>query len=411
NTRGTALTYSHDELLAMDRADPYASLRDEFSLPDDVIYLDGNSLGPPVKEALDFMSQTTDFWRNDLIECWIKHDWFNLPTQIGGKLAGLVGAEADEVVCSDSVSVNLYKCLAAALRMRPDRAVVLSDSGNFPTDLYVMEGIAGEFRMVDSDAILSAIDESVAVVSMSHVDFRTSRINDMAAITRKAHDNGALVIWDLCHSVGAIPVDLNGVNADLAVGCTYKYLNGGPGAPAFMYVANRHQETIRQPIQGWWGHASPFEMTTSYQPDSGMRRMLSGTPGILSMATLSASLDVLVTADMTGLRDKAMRMGEVFTALVDERCQAYGLELGSPGNPEERGNHVIFSHPEGYAVVQALKKQNVIADFRSPHWMRFGFAPAYLSFADIGNAVDRLEHVLRTGAWDSEKFKTRAAVT
>ncbi len=405
------MTYTFDDLVEMDRADPFASLRREFSLPDGVIYLDGNSLGPPVKEALAFMADTADHWRNDLIECWTSHDWFELPVQIGAKLAGFMGADADEVVCSDSVSVNLYKCLAAALKMRPNRQVVLSDTGNFPTDLYVMEGIAAEFKMVNTDEVLDAIDETIAVVSLSHVDFRTSRINDMAAITQKAHEKGALVIWDLCHSAGAIPVELNEAQADFAVGCTYKYLNGGPGAPAFIYVAKRHQADVRQPIQGWWGHASPFEMTTSYKPDSGMRRMLSGTPGILSMATLAASLDVLATADQAGLREKAMKMGEIFVALVNERCGDYGMELGSPSDPAVRGNHIILSHPEGYAIVQALKAENVIADFRSPHWMRFGFAPAYLGYADIWNAVDRLEHVVRTDAWDTAAFKTRAAVT
>lgn len=405
------MTYQLDDLEKLDRDDPFASLRHEFSLPDDVIYLDGNSLGPPVKAALTFLQETANHWRNDLIDCWTEHDWFDLPTTIGDKLAGFVGADNDEVICSDSVSINLYKCLAAALEMRPDRNVVLSDSGNFPTDLYVMAGVAGEFKMEAPEDVLEAIDETVAVVSLSHVDFRTSRIHDMAAITRRAHEMGALVIWDLCHSVGAIPVELNRAEADFAVGCTYKYLNGGPGAPAFIYVAKRHQEHVRQPIQGWWGHASPFEMTTSYEPDASMRRMLSGTPGILSMATLSASLDVLANADRAGLREKAMKMGEIFYELVKSRCGEFGMELGSPDDPAARGNHLILSHPEGYAIVQALKAENVIADFRAPHWMRFGFAPAYLTFKDIWNAVDRLEHVLRTEAWDTPAFKARAAVT
>ena len=400
-----------------DRADPLAPFRARFVLPEGIVYLDGNSLGALPKAAAARVEHAVEReWGQDLIKSWNLHRWIDLPQRAGAKIARLVGARASEVVVADSTSVNLFKMLAAALKMRPGRRVILSEPGNFPTDLYVAQGLIEmlggrhELKLVPGEKIVDAIDDKTAVVSLTHVNYKSGRIHDMAAVTVKAHAAGALMLWDLAHSAGALPVDLNGANADLAVGCGYKYLNGGPGAPAFLFVAERHQATIRPPLSGWMGHAHPFTFDVDYEPAAGIARNLCGTPPVLSMSALDAALDVMLEADMGALRAKSLALGDLFLALVEQRCAAHGFGNGSAARAE-RGSQVGLLHPEGYAIMQALIARGVIGDFRAPDMLRFGFAPLYNRYTEVWDAVDALAAVMDTRAWDTAKFKTRAAVT
>jgi kynureninase len=411
----TAITRADCE--ARDRADPLASFRERFDLPQGVVYLDGNSLGALPKAAAARVKHAVEReWGADLIKSWNVHRWIDLPQRAGAKIARLVGARAGEVIVADSTSVNLFKMLAAALKMRPGRRIILSEPGNFPTDLYVAQGLIEmlggrhELKLVPGEEIIGAIDESVAVVSLTHVNYKSGRIHDMAAVTAKAHAGGALMLWDLAHSAGALPVDLNAANADLAVGCGYKYLNGGPGAPAFLFVAERHQAAIRPPLAGWMGHAHPFTFDVGYEPAAGIARNLCGTPPVLSMSALDAALDVMLEADMSAIRAKSLALGDLFLALVEQRCAAHGFGNGSAAR-HERGSQVGLLHPEGYAIMQALIARGVIGDFRAPDMLRFGFAPLYNRYTDVWDAVDALASVMDARAWDAPKFKTRAAVT
>jgi kynureninase len=411
----TAITRPDCE--ARDRADPLASFRERFELPSGIVYLDGNSLGALPKAAAARVKHAVEReWGADLIKSWNVHRWIDLPQRAGAKIARLVGARASEVIVADSTSVNLFKMLAAALGMRPGRRVILSEPGNFPTDLYVAQGLIGmlggkhELKLVPGEDIIGAIDESVAVVSLTHVNYKSGRIHDMAAVTAKAHAAGALMLWDLAHSAGALPVDLNAAKADLAVGCGYKYLNGGPGAPAFLFVAERHQAAIRPPLAGWMGHAHPFTFDVGYEPAAGIARNLCGTPPVLSMSALDAALDVMLEADMGALRAKSLALGDLFLALVEQRCAAHGFRNGSAAR-HERGSQVGLLHPEGYAIMQALIARGVIGDFRAPDMLRFGFAPLYNRYTEVWDAVDALTSVMDQRAWDAPKFKTRAAVT
>jgi kynureninase len=411
----TAITRTDCE--ARDRADPLAPFRARFALPEDVVYLDGNSLGALPKAAAARIQDAVETqWGRDLIRSWNVHRWIDLPQRAGAKIARLVGARAGEVVVADSTSVNLFKMLAAALEMRHGRRVILSEPGNFPTDLYVAQGLIEmlggkhELKLVPGEKIIGAIDDSVAVVSLTHVNYKSGRIHDMAAVTAKAHAAGALMLWDLAHSAGALPVDLNGANADLAVGCGYKYLNGGPGAPAFLFVAERHQAAIRPPLAGWMGHAHPFTFDVGYEPAAGIARNLCGTPPVLSMSALDAALDVMLEADMGAIRAKSLALGDLFLSLVEQRCAAHGFKNGSAAR-HERGSQVGLLHPEGYAIVQALIARGVIGDFRAPDMLRFGFAPLYNRYTDVWDAVEALKTVMETRAWDTARFKTRAAVT
>ncbi len=401
-----------------DETDLLRHMRDEFLLPDGVIYLDGNSLGPLPRRARERVARAgAHEWGNDLIRSWNTAGWFDLHSTVGAKIARLIGAEADEVVAADSTSINLFKLSVAAARLRPGRRVILSDSGNFPTDLYIGQGIADllgqglEMRIVDRDQVLSAIDETVALVMLTEVDFRDGRRHDVAAVTAAAHKAGALMLWDLCHSAGALPVDLNGVGADLAVGCSYKYLNGGPGAPAFLFVARRLQADIRPPLSGWWGHDRPFDFVTGYRAAEGIRRNLCGTQPILSFSALDAALDLWDGVDMAALRAKSVALCESFIALVERDCGQYGLTLASPREAERRGSQVSFRHPEGYAIMQALIARGVIGDFRAPDVLRFGFAPLYIRHVDVVDAVAILHNILATGSWDTPEFRARSAVT
>ncbi len=407
-----------DTLAALDRNDPLARFRDAFDLPEGVVYLDGNSLGPIPHRTLARLIETArEEWGQSLIRSWNEHDWIGMPARIGDGIARIVGAGPGEVIAADSTSVNLFKLLAAACRMRPHRKAIVTEADNFPTDIYVAEGLAEllgngyEVRKVRKNEVFDALDETVAVAVLTHVDYRTGEMLDMEAVTAAAHEAGALMLWDLSHSAGAVPVDLNGVEADLAVGCGYKYLNGGPGAPAFLFVARRHQASARQPLSGWMGHAAPFDFEDSYRPAPGIARHLCGTPGVLGMAALEESVALFLEADMSEIRRKSILLCETFIALVEEACAGHGFELASPRDARLRGSQVSFRHPEGYPIMQALIARGVIGDFRAPDILRFGFAPLYVRFRDVYAAVDILCDVMETGAWDRPEYRTKAAVT
>ncbi len=405
-------------LAERDARDPLAPLRDAFDLPDGVIYLDGNSLGPLPKATAGRLHEVaTREWGDDLIRSWTANGWIDMPGRVGDKIARLIGAGDGEVVVADSTSVNLFKLLAAALRLRPGRRVILSEAGNFPTDLYVAQGLIDllggghELRLVDTAEIAGAVDDRVAVAMVTHVDYRTGRMHDMAAVTAAVQAAGALMLWDLSHSAGAVPLDLAGWAVDLAVGCGYKYLNGGPGAPAFLFVARRLQGDIRPPLTGWMGHASPFAFDAEYRAADGIARTLCGTPPILGLAALETGVDVTLGTDMDALRDKSVALSETFIALVEQECPDFGIEIASPREAARRGSQVALRHADGYPIMRALIDHGVIGDFRAPDIMRFGLAPLYLRHVDLWDAVAALRHVMATGAWDEARFHARAAVT
>jgi kynureninase len=402
----------------MDAADPLARSREAFALPDGIVYLDGNSLGALPRQAEQRVRAVmTQQWGQDLIKSWNMHDWIGAPARIGAKIARLIGAKPSEVLVADSTSLNVFKALHAALCLRPERRVILSDDGNFPTDLYMAQGltellgVTHRLKIVPSGEIASALTEDVAVLMLTEVDYRTGRLFDMAALTKAAHDKGALTLWDLAHSAGAFPVDLNGCDADFAVGCGYKYLNGGPGAPAFVYVAERWQGSAEQPLFGWMGHDAPFAFDLDYRPRPGIARFLVGTPPILSLTALEAGLDLFADVALDALRRKSGALGDLFIALVAQELASSGLALASPRLAAERGSQVSYQHPEGYPIMQALIARGVIGDFRAPDILRFGFAPLYVSFTDIWNAVAQLVAVMEGQEWRKPEFRRRAAVT
>jgi kynureninase len=399
----------------LDTADPLAFTRERFRLPKGVIYLDGNSLGALPVGAPAALAETAERqWGDDLIESWNKHEWIDWPTKIAARLAPVVGAKPSELLIADSTSVCLFKLLAAAVRARPGRRTMLTQQQNFPTNLYVAQGLSEmlglELRAVTSDEVMGAIDEGTAVVALTHVDYRSAAFYDMRAINDAAHAAGAMTVWDLSHSAGAIRVDLNGTGCDLAVGCGYKYLNGGPGAPAFIYIAERLQDELKNPIQGWMGHAEPFAFVDDYQPGGGILRFLTGTPSILALAALDAGLATFDGLSMAEIEAKSRKLSQLFVDEVEARCGEQ-VRLASPRDPAQRGSHVVFAHPEGYAVMQALIARGVIGDFRAPDLMRFGFAPLYNSFADMVRAAEILADILSSREWDQPHFKERAKVT
>ena len=413
---------------ALDAEDPLAALRGQFVLPGGVIYLDGNSLGPlPAATADRVAAAVSQEWGEGLIGSWNSAGWIDLPRRVGAKIATLVGAGADEVVAADSTSVNLFKVLAAALRLRPKRRTILSERGNFPTDLYIAQGLIAtlgqgyRLELVEREAlesILASGRDDIAVAMLTQVDYRTGSRLDMARVTALIQRAGALAIWDLAHSAGAFPVDLEAAQADFAVGCGYKYLNGGPGAPAFLYVARRHQGDFIQPLSGWMGHAKPFDFATEYRPAEGVGRYLCGTPPVLGLTALEAGVDGLLAAQPLGgleaLERKAALLTECFIDLVEEGCAQYGVSLVTPRTPSQRGNQVSFAMPDGdaaYAVVQALIARGVVGDFRAPDIMRFGFPPLYLRFVDAWDAAGHVAEVLQTREWDQPRFRQRLAVT
>ena len=412
-----------EEALALDAADPLAPLRDQFALAPNVIYLDGNSLGvPPAAAAQRAQTVIGAEWGEGLIRSWNTAGWFELPRRLGNKLAPLIGAADNEVVVTDTISINLFKVLSAALRMQdkrdPKRRVIVSERSNFPTDLYIAQGLIKqldrgyELRLVDDPSELpAAITDDVAVAMITHVNYRTGYMHDMAALTKLIHDKGALALWDLAHSAGAVPVDLNGVGADCAVGCTYKYLNGGPGSPAFAWVPHRHQSDFEQPLSGWWGHRAPFAMDPTYAADDGIGRFLCGTQPMVSMALVECGLDIFLQTDMQAIRKKSLALTDLFIELVETRCKEFPLELVTPRTHAQRGSHASFEHPHGYEVMQALIARGVIGDYREPHVLRFGFTPLYTRFVDVWDAVEHLRQVLEHEIWRAPEFAARGAVT
>ena len=395
---------TRDALEALDRDDPLRRFRDRFDLPEGLVYLDGNSLGPPARAARERIARTVEEeWGVGLIRSWESAGWISLPQRVGDKIARLIGAEPGEVICGDSTSVNLFKALSIALAANRGRRILLSEHGNFPTDLYIAQGLVAqlgaghELLLVESGGLERALRErghEVAAAFLTHVDYVTGRVHDMASITAAARESGAMMIWDLAHSAGALPVALNACAVQLAVGCGYKYLNGGPGAPAFLYVARELHERATQPISGWMGHADPFAFAERYEPAPGIARFLSGTPPVISMAALDAALDLLVEASMEAIRAKSIALGEAFVALVDEHCAQRGLELVSPRDSALRGSQVSYSHTRSRAIMAALIERGVIGDVRSPDILRFGFAPLYLRHVDIWRAVMELRELL-----------------
>lgn len=390
--------------------------RDAFLIPDGVIYLDGNSLGVLPAHVPDRVAKAVrEEWGNSLIRAWNTHSWIDLPQRTGDRIGRLIGAPSGTVVACDSTSVNVFKVLSAALSLRPERKVILSDNGNFPTDLYVASGLTEllaqghELKIVDPQEVEAAITADVAVMMLTQVDYRTGRVHDMQALTAKAHGVGAMAIWDLAHSAGAIEVDLFGAKADFAIGCGYKYLNGGPGAPAFLYVAPDHLDKVTSPLTGWMGHEAPFAFDLDYRPVAGISRMTVGTPAILALSSLHAALDVFEDVDMAQIRAKSISLSELFIAEVEAKCPQ--LTLASPRDPSARGSQVSFRFEQGYAAMQALIARGVIGDFRAPDVMRFGFTPLYLSHQNIVDAVDILAEILKTESWNRPEFMTRAKVT
>jgi len=399
----------------LDAADPLAFARDRFRIPDGIIYLDGNSLGALPAETAGRLIRTVEReWGDDLIASWNKHGWIDWPARIAAKLAPIVGARPEELLIADSTSVCLFKLLAAAVHARPGRKTILTRRRNFPTDLYVAEGLADmlglRLKAVDPEAIVGAIDEDTAAVTLTHVDYRGGAILDMARINEAAHTAGALTVWDLSHSAGAIELQLDSAGCDMAVGCGYKYLNGGPGAPAFLFAAERLQGELASPLQGWMGHADPFAFDDDYRPAGDIRKFLTGTPSILALAALDAGLDTFAGIAMRDVEAKARALSQLFVEMVEARCGSE-VTLASPRDPAQRGSHVSFTHPQGYAIMQALIARGVIGDFRAPDLMRFGFAPLYNRFEEMWLAAQHLGDILETREWDEPRFLERARVT
>ena len=441
----TTLPITLEQCRALDAQDPLRALRDQFTLPEGVIYLDGNSLGVLPKTAAARVAEAvTQEWGQGLIRSWNSAGWYSLPQRLGDKIAQLIGAKPGEVVATDSTSINLYKVLSAALHIAaqdaPQRKVVVSERSNFPTDLYIAEALCKErglrLLLVEPEEIAAALTAEVAVLMLTQVNYRTGAMHDMAAVTAAAHAAGALTVWDLAHSAGAVPVDLNGAHADFSVGCGYKYLNGGPGAPAFVWVHPQHADRFWQPLAGWWSHAAPFEFTPDYRPAAGIARYLCGTQPILSMTALECGLDGFLAAEplggMAALRRKSLALTDLFIALVEQRCAGHGLGLATPREHAQRGSQVSLTRQEGaYAIVQALIARGVIGDYRagdpstssgqapstgsgrtgSPDILRFGFTPLYIGFEDVWNAVGHLRQVLESGEWQRAEFNQKHAVT
>ncbi len=394
----------------------FAATRALFHLPDGVIYLDGNSLGPLPRGVEQRLAQTMNAeWGDRLIRAWNDAGWMTMPRRIGDRVGRLIGAPPGSVVMGDTLSIKVYQALASALELNPARRVVLSDSGNFPTDLYMAQGLLAslgrgyELKVVAPEDVSSAIDDSIAVLMLTEVDYRTGRRHDMPALIKQAHAAGALVIWDLAHSAGALPVDVAAADTDFAVGCTYKFLNGGPGAPAFIYVAARFADSARPALSGWMGHEEPFAFDLCYRPGTGVERMRVGTPPILALAALDAALDVWDGVDMADVRRASLALADLFIDLVERHCPE--LALASPRDGAVRGSQVSFRHPHGYAVMQALIARGVIGDFRAPDILRFGLTPLYIGASDISAAVTIMAEVLDKRLWDCPEYQVKGLVT
>lgn len=397
-----------------DTADPLGAFRARFEVPEGVVYLDGNSLGCLPKDTSARLERVVrSEWGKGLIRSWNAADWITMPRRVGDKIAPLIGAALGQVIACDSTSVNLFKLISAGLAMRPGRKVVLSEPGNFPTDLYMIAGLEAqglaERRLAPAQQIESALDKDVALLLLTHVHYKTGRMHDMKRLTAAAHAAGVLVLWDLSHSGGALELDLDGCEADFAVGCGYKYLNGGPGAPAFAYAAARHHRALAQPLTGWMGHAAPFAFADDYAPAPGIERLLSGTPPVLGLAALEVGVELIADIGVKRLAAKSRELTEFFRACAADRCP--DLELASPADPAMRGSQISFRHPDAHAISQALIARGVIGDFRDPDILRFGFAPAYTRFEDAFRGAEALGEVLKSGEWRRGEFRQRAAVT
>jgi kynureninase len=401
---------------ALDAADPLRAVRDRFVVPDGLVYLDGNSLGAlPQQTPARVAAAVGQEWGQGLVGSWMDAHWIDAPARVGNKLARMIGAAPGEVVVAESTTVCLFKLVCAALAMQPGRTVVLTEEENFHTDLYAAAGAArlcgGTVEVVPRNRILEALDERVAVLMLTHVDYRTGYMHDMCAVSAAAHRAGALALWDLCHSVGAVPLQVNADGADMAVGCGYKYLNGGPGAPALLHVRTGLHDTLRNPIPGWIGHAEPFAFEPSFRPAAGLGSMITGTPHLLQLVALESGVDVWLEVDMETARQKSIALTELFIALVDERCGSAGFALASPRDPVQRGSQVSLHHPQGYGIVRGLIERGVIGDFRAPDICRFGFAPLYVRYVDVWEAVDRMVALLADGAHLDDRFAARVAIT
>ena len=401
----------------LDARDPLAAVRGAFSIPEGVIYLDGNSLGAlPLSIAARIDRVIGTEWGERLIRSWNETDWYTLPLSVGDRIAPLLGAGAGEVVVGESTTVSLFRVVAAALGLRPGRSVIVTERENFPTDLYILEGLKSlrpeiEIRQAADGEDPATLLDGAALLLLTHVDYKTGRIRDMAKLSAAAHAAGALVIWDLSHSAGVLELDLPGSGADFAVGCGYKYLNGGPGAPSYTWVAPAHITTVNQPLSGWMGHSAPFAFSPDYVPAPGLRRFITGTPQVLSLAALDEAMKIWEGISLRDVRAKSTAQTRRFIERVEEECADLGLTLVSPRDDAHRGGHVSFAHEHGYAIMQALIARGVIGDFRAPDILRFGFSPLYLSFAEIDRAVDVLAEILRTRSWDAPEFSTRRVVT
>ena len=406
------MTMDLQQALALDAADALAHCRERFVLPGGVIYLDGNSLGALPRVTSAAMSAVVERqWGSDLIASWNRHDWIGAPQRLGARIAPLIGAQAGEVLVADSTSVNLFKLLGAASKGRPGRSTILTEAGNFPSDLYVAQGLTAltgtKLRTVNAEDVEGAIDRDTAVVMLTHVDYRSARRHDMERVTAAAHAAGALMLWDLSHSAGAVALDLDGAGVDLAVGCGYKYLNGGPGAPAFLFVARELQDQLASPLSGWLGHAEPFAFAPDYRPAPGIARFQAGTPSIIAMAALEAGLATFDGVAMDALEAKSRRLSDLFVTLVAERCP--DLALRSPTGA--RGSHLVFEHANAYPLMQALIARGVIGDYREPDLVRFGFAPLYNGFEDVWRAVDTIAAVIEQRSYDEPQYRARGLVT
>jgi len=401
-----------------DDSDPLRHFRQRFALPAGLIYFNGNSLGALPRDTAPRLAKLIEQeWGHDLVGGWNAHGWVDLPQRLGDKIGRLIGAHPGETIVADSTSVNLFKVLAMALRLRQERRVILSERGNFPADLYIAEGLIEmlgdryELRLVEAAEVEAAIDDKVAVVMLTHVNYRSGQMHEMRRITEKAHAAGALTVWDLAHSAGAVPLALADAGADFAVGCGYKFLNGGPGAPAFLHIAGRHQAQVRTPLSGWFGHLRPFAFEPGYVPAHGVTRALAGTPPIVAMTALEVGVDLMLEADMTQVRAKSLRQSELFLDLFDRYLNRHGFELVSPRDGGQRGSQICLSHPQGWPIMRALHGRGVIGDFRAPDVLRFGFCPLYLGYTEIWDAVAALRDIMQSGEWQRAEYQQAVKVT
>lgn len=412
------MTLTLNSVRELDSRDPLAQTRKEFSLNEGEVYLDGNSLGAMPKKAAERAQEVVvQQWSRSLIQSWNSHNWVDLPKRTGEKIGYLIGAQANEVVCTESTGVNIYKAVACALQLNPDRRVIVMEGSNFPTNNYMVQGLIDqlgqghEIRFVERGELIESLDESVAVACLTQVHYKTGEKFDLADVTAKAQAKGAVVVWDLCHSTGAFPVDVTRANVDLAVGCTYKFLNGGPGSPAYIYMASRHHNRVRQPLTGWWGHEAPFEFTRDYSPAEGISQQFTGTPSVVALSVMEPGIDLMCQTDPEVILQKSHGLTGLFIDLVEQECAGFGLELVTPRDPDKRGSQVAFRHKQGYPIIQALIAEGVIGDFRAPDILRFGFAPLYNSYEDVWSAVQRLKNILQDETWRAPEFNRRHAVT